>query len=68
MWMLLVCRTPPRSDLLVPPARSLQLAERHFPVAEGLQECEREFDGVEGRFRKVGYGLFDLDGVHPLTL
>ena len=43
-----------------------QALERGVLVAESCQEGERKLGGIKGRQGQVGYGLFDLYGIHSL--
>jgi hypothetical protein len=40
--------------------------EGGFLVAEGGQEGEGEFGGIEGSFGELGDGFFDFDCVHSI--
>jgi hypothetical protein len=59
MWILLVCRTPPRSDLLDSPLRKRSSVVSLLSKQEKVRKLERPF----GQHRN---GFLDLDSVHTI--
>ena len=66
MWMLLVCSTPPRSDLFDAPERSRLIVVGLFPKAS--RKAKGNSFEVEGLLGECGNRFFDLNGVQRLAL
>ena len=62
MWMLLRCRTPPRSELFVAPERRRLIVVVLFPKAS--RNSKGNFDRVERLPHEVRNGFFYLNGIH----
>ena len=65
MWMLLVWRTPPRSDLFEAPARSLLIVVSLLPKAS--RKAYGKVRRVKRLIRQLRNGFFYFNGVQLLA-